>query len=76
MSMWSSDLDLEVTGLGEDPDHPEEKIDVAVNVGTGEIRLALHNEETWRQVIITPEDTAKLITSLQYQLAFSVRISP
>jgi hypothetical protein len=76
MSMWSSDQDLRVTGEGEDPDFPDEKIDVAVNIGTGQIRLALHNEETWRQIVISPEDTAKLITSLQYQLAYSGRITP
>lgn len=72
--MWSSDLDLKVSGEGEDPDFPDEKIDVAVNVGTGEIRLALHNDESWREVVISPEDAAKLITSLLYQLARSGRI--
>jgi hypothetical protein len=74
MSMWSSDTELDITGKGEDPDYPEEKIDVAVHIGTGQIRLALHNEEFWHQVVISPEDTAKLITSLQYQLAYSGRI--
>ena len=75
MSLWSSDTDLKVSGAGEDPDFPVESVDVAVNIGTGEIRLALHNDESWRQVVMNQDAIEQLINSLQYQLEYSRRIN-